>query len=434
MRTSAPGAVCGSAVITTSILSRSGPVPVKCGPKCTWAPLSHPPIAHTRARQCCGRSTSTGAACSPPDSSASTLPALITQFANTRPESSTRSSAAPYQVSRGSVGSCCCQEESNSLISRIRPSIESPRAVQRTVRASISTSISARGSPAITVVRAGVTPLGVCSATNCPYASFIAAKSSRVVRYTRSISTSSKLAPPACRIASTFCNVRTVWAPTSPGCRYSPVAGSTGPCPETCTKPPLCTPWGKVCAGRGASGVLIADLADGGAASFMAGPPGMRNVFETRVPPSVRCRRGAPVVALPTRAWDPRGTQPASAARPGRVRGRVEVGHEPGPRGRHRVVADRRLSRLGLTYEGQHACNLPTDRRPQRRFDVSEIGDTRVEHPGRGPAHRRYVTGWAGPPHRGTTRLRYFCWRGRRRPRLAGTSALCPDRPRGVLS
>lgn len=51
-----------------------------------------------------------------------------------------------------------------------------------TASASISTSISSRGSPVKTVVREGRTPDAHRGATYAPYASFIAAKSSRVVR------------------------------------------------------------------------------------------------------------------------------------------------------------------------------------------------------------------------------------------------------------
>src|SRR3954451_9945016 len=52
----------------------------------------------------------------------------------------------------------------------------------RTARASISTRLSGSGRPVNTVVRDGSTPLGVRVDMNSPYASFIAAKSSRLVR------------------------------------------------------------------------------------------------------------------------------------------------------------------------------------------------------------------------------------------------------------
>src|SRR5882757_127270 len=74
------------------------------------------------------------------------------------------------------------------------------------------------------------------------------------------MTTSSKVAPLASTMALTFCNVRVVWAPTSPGWRYSLVAGSTGPWPETWTNGPFRTPWEKVCAGEGASEVRTAVL------------------------------------------------------------------------------------------------------------------------------------------------------------------------------
>src|SRR5699024_4699694 len=61
-------------------------------------------------------------------------------------------------------------------------------------------------------------------------------------------------------IAATFASVRRVWAATSPRCTYSPVAGSTGPCPETWTNGPLRTPCGKACAGAGAAVVRTAVL------------------------------------------------------------------------------------------------------------------------------------------------------------------------------
>ena len=51
-----------------------------------------------------------------------------------------------------------------------------------TAIASISTSISARGKPVKTVVRQGSTVPLVFVRTNSPYASFMAAKSSRLVR------------------------------------------------------------------------------------------------------------------------------------------------------------------------------------------------------------------------------------------------------------
>src|ERR1700754_1681893 len=70
--------------------------------------------------------------------------------------------------------------------------------------------------------------------------------------------TSSNVAPPAVRMASTFWSVRMVCAATSPRCTYSPLAGSTAPCPETCTNGPRRTPCEKVWAGAGASAVEMA--------------------------------------------------------------------------------------------------------------------------------------------------------------------------------
>src|SRR5690606_9222411 len=122
---------------------------------------------------------------------------------------------------------------------------------------SISTSISSRGRPVKTVVREGRTPLGVLAVTKAPYASFMMAKSSRFVRYTRSMTTSSNVAPEASTMALTFSSVRVVCAATSPGYRYSLVTGSTGPWPDTCTNGPLRTPCENVWAGAGAVSVEI---------------------------------------------------------------------------------------------------------------------------------------------------------------------------------
>src|SRR5699024_10168397 len=61
-------------------------------------------------------------------------------------------------------------------------------------------------------------------------------------------------------IAATFASVRRVWAATSPRCTYSPVAGSTGPCPETWTNGPVRTPCGNAWAGAGAAEVRTAVL------------------------------------------------------------------------------------------------------------------------------------------------------------------------------
>src|SRR5690625_4010151 len=61
-------------------------------------------------------------------------------------------------------------------------------------------------------------------------------------------------------IAATFASVRRVWAATSPRCTYCPVAGSTGPCPETCTNGPVRTPCGNAWAGAGALVVRTAVL------------------------------------------------------------------------------------------------------------------------------------------------------------------------------
>src|SRR5690606_31176712 len=78
--------------------------------------------------------------------------------------------AAPTGPARASRGA--------SPSSRTEPQA----AAEGTAKAASPTSISGRASPTITVVRLGSTPDGQCCVTKAPYASFMAAKSSRDVR------------------------------------------------------------------------------------------------------------------------------------------------------------------------------------------------------------------------------------------------------------
>src|SRR6478609_4825017 len=152
------------------------------------------------------------------------------------------------------------------------------------------------------------------------------AKSSRFVRYTRSMTTSSNVAPAASTIARTFSSVRVVCAATSPGWRYSFVAGSTGPCPDTWTNGPLRTPWWNVCAGAGASGVETAvfsvlmgsfrdvgDCGGGGAAVPGAGQKSVVTRSTTSSPrtTAATCQRSSVV-----HGWD----TPNPTTSPGRTR------------------------------------------------------------------------------------------------------------------
>src|SRR5690625_564798 len=68
-------------------------------------PAHHVASPQTMARQCTGTSRRTRVPGSTSPSSTSRFVALVTQFARTRPESSTRSSSGPYQVRRGWLGS-----------------------------------------------------------------------------------------------------------------------------------------------------------------------------------------------------------------------------------------------------------------------------------------------------------------------------------------
>src|SRR5690625_6854317 len=65
---------------------------------------------------------------SPSPSSTRRLGALVTQFARTRPESSTRSSAGPYQVRRGWLGSSPVRRSSTLVAMLMGTSVVGPGA------------------------------------------------------------------------------------------------------------------------------------------------------------------------------------------------------------------------------------------------------------------------------------------------------------------